>query len=113
MIKFVLIANARSGSTYLRTLLACHKDVKITRELLNSEEIIKENIINNVNKELEDTTKKYSGFKILVDQFYDLNLNSSHFFRSIQAKFAIILWRNDLLGIEMIYTHVFLFELKN
>lgn len=99
MTKFVLIANARSGSTYLRTLLACHEDVQMKRELLNSEEIIKEKIINVVNKELEDTSKKYSGFKILVDQFYDLNLNSGHFFRSIQAKFAIVLWRNDLLGI--------------
>ena len=112
MIKFVLIANARSGSTYLRTLLACHEDVQMKRELLNSEEIMKEkeNIISVVNKELEDTTKKYSGFKILVDQFYDLNLNSGHFFRSIQAKFAIVLWRNDLLGIETIlFFNLFIF----
>ncbi|RNA03010.1 aminotransferase [Brachionus plicatilis] len=96
--KFVLVANARSGSTYLASLLRCHYQVGMKSELLNeSIKIEPENIFSYLNKSLVSCNKPIVGFKVLNDQIPLRNIKSDDLLRSINAKFAIILWRQHVL----------------
>lgn len=108
--RFILMANARSGSTFLASLLRCHYQVGMKGELLNgSIDIADENIFTYLNKSLISCNKPIIGFKVLNDQIAIRNIKSENLLRSIKANFAIILWRQDILGIFILEVNFFFF----
>jgi hypothetical protein len=99
MTKFVLIGHARSGSTYFGSLLSCHQDVCMRGEILNDEKNLKkEEILPEINRQLDEGNKEFKGFKLLIEQCEVIGIDVNTLLRGFQPKYAIILWRNNILG---------------
>ena len=100
MTNFVLIGHARSGSTYFGSLLSCHQDVCMRGEILNDEKNLKtEQILTEINRQLNEGNKELKGFKLLIEQCEVIDIEVNTLLRGFQPKYAIILWRNNILGI--------------
>jgi LPS sulfotransferase NodH len=62
MHRFLLLANPRTGSTYLATLLRSHPDVGLAGELLNDEHELPDDKLQYIEQQLSKMEQNFVGF---------------------------------------------------
>ncbi|CAG2176748.1 unnamed protein product [Oppiella nova] len=84
--------NPRTGSTYLANLLGSHADIGLAGELLNDENIIPEDALKYISKELAKYDQKF----VFPEQILKRKLRFDDIVRHIGADVVIVLWRKSI-----------------
>lgn len=104
MVRFILLASPRTGSTWLLEMLMRNQEIKMAGELLNLSDkrnkIPKggtEAVLSYVNQKLNQLKGNVVGFKVFPSQLIELNINLADLMDFIGASYLLILWRKSVL----------------
>jgi LPS sulfotransferase NodH len=97
MHRFLLLANPRTGSTYLATLLRSHPDVGLAGELLNDEHELPDDKLQYIEQQLSKMEQNFVGFKVFPEQIFKRELRFDDIVRYIGVKYVVVLWRKSLI----------------
>ncbi|CAG2110031.1 unnamed protein product [Medioppia subpectinata] len=96
MKRFLLLANPRTGSTYLANLLRSHPDIGLAGELLNDERNLPDDVLQYCGQELSKFEQKFVGFKVFPEQIFKRKLRFDELVRHLGADVVIVLWRKSI-----------------
>lgn len=98
MRRFILLANPRTGSTYLAGLLRMHPRIGLADELLNIEKGLKKEPLDYIAKELSQFEDSDAvGFKVFPEQLIEHEIRFDDLVRYLGIEVVIVLWRTSLL----------------
>jgi len=97
MHRFILLANPRSGSTYLANLLRSHPDIGVAGELLNDEHELPDNKLEYIERQLSRMDQNFVGFKVFPEQIFARRLRFDDIVRYIGVEYVVVLWRKSVI----------------
>ena len=97
MNRFLLLANPRTGSTYLANLLRSHPDIGVAGELLNDEHELPDNKLEYIEEQLSKMDQNFVGFKVFPEQILNTKLRFDDIVRYIGANVVVVLWRKSVI----------------